>query len=262
MFTRKFYEHLLEQAKQDLSQAHLTQHFAIADAYLKNTDYKTTGTAAWSAWKLPDTLCYQNGHVSGKKYWVSGMEQCSDVVVAVKHAEQTLIVVVPTQHLQVQTIFTQGMEDTRTVHFTCENAPAQVIQYQDNHHNIGYATTIGFITNHLGLAMAAYNDIDLYTGHAFAYDKAKIKLDIEILYQLWQNLIDQVLDINWNKINLIYAFAKKALTQTAQLTLEITGSGLYNIENASNQRYRDMLIYTTHMKNTPAALTNIAQWSF
>jgi hypothetical protein len=165
----------------------------------------------------------------------------------------------------VQAIFTQGMEDTRTVHFTCKNAPAQVIQYQDNH-NISYATSVGFITNHLGLAMAAYNDIDLYTGQDFAYDKAKIKLDIEILHQLWQNLIDQVLDINWNKIDLIYAFAKKTLTQTAQLTLEITGSGLYDIEHASNQRYRDMLIYITHMRNTPAALsralTNIAPWSF
>jgi hypothetical protein len=46
------------------------------------------------------------------------------------------------------------------------------------------------------------------------------------------------------------------------LILEITGSGLYETDHPSHQRYKDILIYSTHMRNTATAIKDIVNWSF
>lgn len=262
MFDREFFQNLLQQARQDFSQAHLTQHFTTAKSYLQSSGLDNYEQAAWSSMKPNDTLVYQDGTVSGQKNWISGLEFCSWAVVPVKHHDGTCLVVLSTQHLKTIPVITLGMEATRTVHFTCDSVPATILSntnsgpWPTNH-----AHAWGFITNHLGLTMGVFEDLDNYTKSSFAYEKNKIKLDIEILHQIWQDQFDLGPCLDWHRSNKIYAFAKKTLTHTAQLATEITGSGLYDLDHPSHQRYRDILIYSTHMRNLNSAMNDIMSWS-
>lgn len=266
MYSSKFYQDLLMLAKQDLSLAHLRQHYTTAKSYTTAFDHDAIGIGAWSSHKPQDTLIYNNGTVTGKKFWISGVDTCDWVVIPVKNNAGLSLAVIQTQDLTITPILTQGMEGTRTVHFTCQQAPAQIlgdrgdsrVQFVDHAHRWG------FITNHLGSAISVFQDIDLYTKNVggFDYNKDKIRLDLEILNLLWASGINNINDSDWERNNLVYAFSKKVVTEVAQLALEITGSGLYELDHPSHQRYQDILIYSTHMRNTATAIKDIQSRSF
>jgi hypothetical protein len=262
----EFFQDLLSLAQQDLSQAHLRQHFAAARGYVTAFGLSMDGDGAWSAAKPQDTLVYTDGTVSGKKYWVSGLDSCNWAVVPVKNNNDLALVVLQKEHLTMSPILTQGMENTRTVHFTCEQAPAVILGPRNDARawDTDKFHRWCFVTNHLGIALAVFNDIDLYTKHTaiFDYNKEKLKLDLEILHLLWSNGIADLNTQSWQRNNTVYAFAKKVVTQVAQLTTEITGSGLFEIDHSSHQRYQDILIYSTHMRNTATAIKDIQYWSF
>lgn len=226
-------------------------------------DYPIDGQGAWSARKPQDTLTYQNGTVTGQKYWISGLDLCDWAVVPVKNYDKLSLAIIKKQHLQSSPILTQGLENTRTVHFSCHQAPAVILG--DRNDSRAWVTDHShhwaFITNHLGIAMAVVSDIDRFTDSNFLYHKSKTKLDIEIFYQLWKDSVHTIKP-DWTRNNLIYAFGKKIVTEVAQLAVEITGSGLYEIDHPSHQRYKDILIYSTHQHNTNSAIQKIQDWSF
>ena len=262
MYSKEFYQDLLQLAQQDLSQAHLRQHFTTAAAYVFAFDQVPNGQGAWSALKPQDTLVYNNGTVTGKKHWVSGVEQCNWVIVTAKDNDNLVFVVIDKKNIVTTPILTQGMEDTLTVHLTCDQAPAQLLGNRNDTKidYINHAHYWCFITNHLGIATATFHDIDLYTKNKFDYIKDKIRLDLEVLNLLWAAKINNTSNQSQEYDHIVYAFAKKVVTQVAQLTTEITGSGLFEIDHPNHQRYKDILIYSTHMRNT--AIKNIANWSF
>lgn len=267
MYSKEFYQELLGLAKQDLSQAHLRQHFTTAQSYVTAFGLTINKQCTWSAVKPQDTLVYNNnGTVTGKKYWISGVELCDWVIVPVKSNNDLVLVLLNKKDLIVSPILTQGMEGTLTVHFTCDQAPAQLLGNRGDSRAwpVDHAHRWCFITNHLGLSMSVFQDIDHYTKNTsmFDYNKNKVKLDLEILNLLWKHELDNIGNQSWNRNELVYAFAKKTTTQVAQLTTEITGSGLYEIDRLTHQRYRDILIYSTHMRNTATAIKDIRQWSF
>ena len=265
MYSKEFYQDLLQLAQQNLSQAHLHQHFTTAKSYVEAFGQVPNGQGTWSAIKPRDTLVYNNGTVTGKKYWVSGIELCNWVVAPAKHNDKLSMVIISTKDVVVTPTPTLGMEDTLTVHFTCNQAPGQVLGNRDDPcaFSIDHAHRWCFITNHLGIALAAFQDIDLYTKNVAMVDyyKNKIKLDLEILKLLWNNEINNLGKQTWEQNNLVYAFAKKVLTQVTHLVTELTGSGLYQLNAPTHQRFKDLLIYSTHMRNTSAAIKDI-NWSF
>jgi hypothetical protein len=264
MFDREFFQNLLKLSQQDLSQAHLHQHFSTAKSYAMAFDYPSDGPGTWSADKPQDTLTYNNGTVTGKKYWISGLDSCEWAVVPVKNVGKISLAVIQKQYLETSPNLTQGLENTCTVHFSCDQAPAVILGDRNDPRtwHTGHKHQWCFVTNHLGIATAVFNDIDRFTGSNFLYNKNKTKLDIEILHQLWKDQFDHNVEPDWNRNNLIYAFAKKVVTEVAQLVLELTGSGLYEIDHPSHQRYQDILIYSTHMRNTNSAIQDIQHWSF
>ena len=67
MYSKEFYQDLLQLARQDLSQAHLHQHFTTAAAYVSALGPIPNGQGTWSALKPTDTLIYNNGTVTCKK---------------------------------------------------------------------------------------------------------------------------------------------------------------------------------------------------
>jgi alkylation response protein AidB-like acyl-CoA dehydrogenase len=264
VYNKDFYYELLTVAQQDLSKAHLLQHFTTAQSYITAFGLSMDGTGTFSAQKSNDTLVFNNGKLTGKKHWVSGVEQCDWVLVGVRDAKDSLFVVVDKKDIASAPVLTQGMEGTVTVHFTCDQASACVLGrgsdprwFSADQNHKWY-----FVTNQLGLAMAVFKDIDRYTsGPTFkytTYSKNKIRLDLEILNLLWTNEINQVGNQPWD---VVYAFAKKVITQVAQLVIEITGNGLYEIDQPAHQRFQDILIYSVHMRNVGPAINDIQQWS-
>jgi hypothetical protein len=70
---------------------------------------------------------------------------------------------------------------------------------------------------------------------------------------LWNTCLEQidqpVSDQLWQQINTVYGCAKQTLTMILKLIIEVTGSGLYEVGSTQHQRFKDALIYSTHMKN-------------
>ena len=91
---KDFFLELKNQVQQDLSQAHLTQHFYTAQNMVKYSDHSVSGVGVWSAPKPNDTLIYSNGTVSGKKHWVSGVSLSQWVAVAAIENNQKIIVLI------------------------------------------------------------------------------------------------------------------------------------------------------------------------
>ena len=258
-----FYQELKQLAQKDLSQAHLHQHFTAAKMFADAGNYTTSTTGTWSASKPADTLYYANNTVSGKKLWISGVALCDWVVVPAKSAAGEVVVVIEKSHLNIEPVPTLGMEGTVTVHFTCNQAPAKYL-YQRSDPVTGPVyqyNIIAFITIQLGLGVALFNDIDAYTNKTTELDyvKRKNKLDLQVLNLLWQYELDRLDElVDWNHYATLYAFAKKTILSVAHLVTEVTGSGLYQLDMPGHQRYKDLLIYTTHMRNFLSASKQIS----
>jgi len=259
---KDFFLELKNQARQDLSQAHLTQHFYSAQHIIESSNHNPLGTGTWSALKYNDTLVYSDAMITGKKHWISGVSLSRWVVVGARENDQQIVALIDADHLTVEPVSTMGMENTLTVNFVCNNVPAiRLFGYTDfEMAKINRFNMLSFVTNHLGLSQALLDDIDNYTqGQNFDYLKKKIKLDIEVLLLLWNKEIDhdlyQTTNFEWSdRVNIMYAFAKKILHSTVNLVTELTGSGIYNTEMPTHQRYKDALIYSSHMKNIATAL--------
>jgi len=265
-----YFQSLKACAMADLSQAHLTQHFTSAKMFANAGNYPAETPGTWSAIKPQDTLVYSNGTVTGKKHWVSGVAHCDWVVVPAQAPTGHVIVVIDKKYLTIEPVATMGMEKTLTVHFTCDRAPATYLYLRSDPLSApaNQLNQLSFITIQLGLSIAAYNDIDLYTQSNFNYIKTKVKLDIETLDLLWNYELDRLdksidwTDSFWKRSKLVYSFGKKTTCAVANLVTELTGSGLFQTESPAHQRYKDLLIYTTHMRNIFTSIRDITDWSF
>jgi hypothetical protein len=262
-----YFQQLKSCAMANLSEAHLNQHFTSAKLFASAGGYPTNTPGTWGAGKPQDTLQYFNNTVTGKKHWVSGVALCDWVVVPAQTSTGPVLVVIDKKHLNIEPVATVGMENTLTVNFTCEQAPVTYL-YSRNDPRSAPAdqfNRLSFVTIQLGLSIAAYNDIDQYTKSIadLNYIKTKVKLDIETLDLLWNyelGRLDEPIDLCRGK--LVYSFAKKTILGVAHLVTEITGSGLFQSDMPTHQRYKDLLIYTTHMRNLFTATRDIIQWSF
>lgn len=260
---KDFFLELKNQALVDLSLAHLKQHFYTGQKMIEHSDHNTVpGICSWSAPKPNDTLVYSNGIVSGKKHWVSGVSLSQWVVVAAIENGQQIVVLIDTNKLKLESISTMGMENTLTVNFVCDQVTAvKLFEWNDVRlARVFRSHVLSFITNHLGLTQALFCDIDNYAkNQQFDYLKKKVKLDIEVLQMLWNTEIEydfsQNINYEWtHQYHVIYAFAKKTLFLVTSLVTELTGSGIYDTVMSGHQRYKDALIYSTHMKNISTAL--------
>jgi hypothetical protein len=260
MIKPEFYCDLKELAERDLSEAHLKQHFTTAKLYLDKSDKTRSDQGVWSSLKINDTLIYNQGTVSGKKHWISGVSLCEWVIVPAIENGSVIIILIDKKNLQIENIDIIGMENTLTVNFICEETPAIKLYNQDescwiiNRHN-----DLCFITNYLGISQSLFRDLNEYTKESdFNYIKKKVQLDIEILKILWEKEIKKVDNNLYNNIDdnntylqrkKIYSFAKKTLIDVVKLVTELTVSSLYKKNFDSHQRYKDALIYCSHQGN-------------
>jgi hypothetical protein len=263
MLDQQYFQDLLQLAQRDLSQAHLHQHFSTAKSFATAFGHESVGQGTWSSLKPKDTLTYTDGTVSGLKHWISGLDLCSWAIVPVKNGDTVSLAVLQKTDLKITPIPTQGLQNTLTVHFSCDQAPAKILGDRADPRTtpVDHQHHWGFITNHLGISLAVFRDVDAFSVSKYSHIKNKIKLDLEILYTLFNDQFDRAPDLNFDRDKLIYAFAKQVSTEVAQLVIEITGTGIYEIDHPNHQRYQDILIYCSHMKNLASALEDIKDWS-
>ena len=263
--TSDFFINLKSIAQQDLSNAHVHQHRAGALSVASAAGITVDGPGAYSVWKPADTLIFENGYVSGRKHWISDAPNVKWAVLNAKHLKQDIMVLVEIDPIYVELIPMQGMEKTYTAHINFNKIPAHYIYNKSSMPEQYFESLkiieIGFFTNHVGLAEALFQDIDKFTSRLHCdYNKDQAKLELEILNLLWKNRISELQlghKINheyWKNSTILYAYAKKVLLNITKLTLEFTGSGIYQTDMSGHQRYQDALVYCSHMKNLYHAL--------
>lgn len=250
---------LLELAKQDLSLAHIKQHSDAAQLAVGLANINNVVAGSYSVQKPGETVVFDQGRITGKKLWVSNIPYSSHVVLGVLENNKKVIVLVEiTDRVQIDIVPVLGMENTYTGHVTFEKHPAiKLFDYNNpTSFQLQHQTALGFLTNHYGLCQALFNDIDQYTQSAFikcGFDRSKIDLNLSILGLLWNTCLEQIgkleSDQLWNQINTTYGCAKQTLVMILKLIIEVSGSGLYEAGSKQHQRFKDALIYSTHMKN-------------
>lgn len=250
-------ENLVELAKQDLSQAHVTQHGYMASSAVQIKKILVQGPGASSDKKSVDTICLENNKLTGKKFWVSNAPNVKWCVIVIN--DHLIYVELDPRWSQITMTPTVGMENTLTAQIEFDQAPCEIVCHidADEYFPVRRCNSLGFIAVHYGLATALFADIDKWTKEHNVncnYNKQKLKLQLDVMNLLWTQLPKQIelqhrAHEYWKQKNIAYAFAKKCLLETCQLVTEMTGSGLYLPGTAHHQRYLDSLIYSTHMQN-------------
>jgi len=259
-YSSSYHYELLELAKTDLSLAHVKQHSDAAQMAVNIANINNVVASSYSVQKPGETVAFDQGYITGKKLWVSNIPFSSHIVLGVLENNKKIIVLVEiTDCVQVDMVPTLGMENTHTGHVTFDQHPAvKLFDYDNNADSfqIQHQTALGFITNHYGLSLALFNDIDNYTqsaGIRCIFDLSKIKLNLSILDLLWNACLNRIGDPQseqlWNQFNTTYGCAKQTLVMILKLIIEVSGSGLYEAGSEQHQRFNDALIYSTHMKN-------------
>jgi alkylation response protein AidB-like acyl-CoA dehydrogenase len=257
--TDNYFYRLRHRASKDLSVAHIEQHTRTANLTVELANITMEGLGTHSTLKADDTLILTDNKITGKKHWVSNAPNCSWAVLNVKEGQERTVVLVDLKHAQVELVPTMGMENTLTGHLYFDQAPVvSVCDYQDPRYQaVMRQINLAFISIHFGLSEGLFDDIDQYTTQAninCQYEKQKIKLQLSVMKLLWETAVREfdsaaVGDQYWHYSHTLYSFAKQCLVDIIKLTTEITGSGLYEINHVNHQRYRDALVYSSHMRN-------------
>ena len=259
-FSTSYQHELLELAKKDLSLAHVKQHSDAAQMAVNLAKIYNIVTGGYSVQKPGETVVFDQGYIPGKKLWVSNIPHSSHVVLGVLENKKKIMVLVEiTDRAQINLVQTVGMENTYTGHIVFAQHPAiKLFDYNKDptSFQLRHQVALGFLTNHYGLCLALFNDIDQYTQSAFIeceFDRSKIKLNLSMLDLLWKACLEQIgqpeSDQLWHQYNTAYGCAKQTLTMILKLIIEVTGSGLFEAGCTQHQRFKDALIYSTHMKN-------------
>ena len=260
----QFLNNLVTIAQQDMSLAHVTQHGHGAELCAKLGGFKPSTPGAYSVVKPLDTLELKDNRLTGKKYWISNIPNSEWATLHVRDGNSDKLVFCHIdQFVTAEMIPVMGMENTLTGNLTFDQTPCEIICDTEDpeYFEIRRLTSLGFIANHYGLALGLFNDLKAYTQQQninCEYDKQKLQLQLNVMELLWIQLdknitLDHQATFYWQQKNTIYAYAKKCLLDIVQFTTEITNSRLYNLTTEQNQRYRDALIYSTHMKNLYSA---------
>jgi hypothetical protein len=248
---QSWYNHLRELAKVNLSTAHLEQHRMSATNAMGLAGNAVTGIGTYSVNKKIDTVVFSEGVLTGTKYWVSNLHQSKYAVLLVNDNNRIIVVCVDLGHLTITQELTPtvGMEQTVTGQLTFNHTPATFLfsKSDDRMFQIGSIHAHAFCVIQLGVIEGVFNDIE---SSIPAYEQQKLRLNISVLNLLLTiDAWDQPHEIFWRQYNTIYAFAKNVQIELLQTINQFSSSSMFVKGSAKHQRYMDLLIYTTHMKN-------------
>jgi hypothetical protein len=281
-----FFKNLLTLATHNLGIAHCVQHNHMsrllmliafenktAPSFFQPEYEKQIG--CYSSLKKNDSLKLVNNVVSGTKHWITNLHQADYGIffVPIENDIEALVLFDFTNNSNTHTI-----DSTQTIQIGMEVARAGSLIVKDYIIPNGYLLgkrkyfspgpyTVGsawndycFITNYLGCIIGLYNEFKEYTiknNINIDYELKKIGLQISSIKMLWEdNLISikQSLDINnmtdkfWQRRNTQYTQSKSTLLILINLILQSVDSRWLDASGTQNQKFRDALVFSTHMK--------------
>ena len=233
---------------------------------------------SYSGVKNSDEITFKDNQVNGLKHWISNLHQ-ADYAILMVPVDKTLA-----DPLEAYVLF----DLTSGEHQIDSNCPRQlgmeiaragsliVNDYKIPHgYLIGQRQFIGnkgrfipvgswhdyaFITNYLGCIIGLFEDLVNYTQDRkinIDYLLKKISLEISSIKMMWvDNLqsveaamdIDNLTDNYWHRRNTQYTQSKNVLLSLINLILQVADSRWLDITGDKNQRFRDALVFSTHMK--------------
>jgi len=276
----QWFYNLFVLAQHDLSVAHCVQHNHYPRLHIevkfKGKSYPDfydpvyeNQIGCFSNFKASDTMTLNGNTISGTKHWISLVDQADFGVFRLPMGDTEACVLIDFKQTNPQIDFDHstpiGLTVARPGSITVDNKalPQDHIleyrKYQENSKEFFHITNMSdycFITNYVGLLVALYKDLENYV------EKTKIDIDFEVrkiglrisgMVMSWQDNLSSLEtvvpdDEFWRKRNTLYTQNKDCLLDLIHLILQIGDSGWLDAKSSKNQRFRDALTFSSHMK--------------
>lgn len=273
---KKEYFHLLKKcASKNLSWAHCIQHDQAAKITLLASGRDVnlpflSQLAANSTHKKPDTCYIKDNRIYGEKYYVSALPWSDYAVIYVSNRDKDEVsnVMVPCSEFDcdLESFRPIGMENTvtGTMKFHgqhLDNFELLISKQDPKIFSRDSFMDLAFPTNCIGLCFGLCSDIESFiiSNNLKDLDSEfkKLQLDLFSYEQLWESLMDRMLNTEsttdyYNYSFMLYNNGKKMLNSLCKFILDNGTGYFYQVDNNS-QRFRDAVIYTSHMHNYRAS---------
>ena len=233
---------------------------------------------SYSNVKSADDLYFSDNKISGTKHWISNLHQADYGIYMVSVDKQlddpleayVLFDLTSGQH-QIDSTLPKpiGMEIARAGSLIVNDykvpehyllGQRQFIGNKGRYISIGSWHDYAFITNYLGCIIGLFNDFSRYVDDKkinVEFELKKIGLEISSLKMMWcDNLgsVEESMDVNnltdnyWHRRNTQYTQSKNVLLLLINLVLQAVDSQWLMASGVKNQKFRDALVFCTHMK--------------
>lgn len=274
----QWYHNLLFLAEYNTGIAHCVQHNAIprflVESHFGNNlpdFYKpfSEQIACQAGLKLADNFILKDRVLSGSKHWLSNLPLSDFAVVratdGVEFESYVVIDLTTMPHTIEPAMNPIGLNVARPSTLTVNNLelPEKYIwdrqSYITKSNSSFFAKSqidYSFITNYLGCIIALYKNVCDYVQDKnidVGFELNKIKVTISSLKMIWEDNLhtthirDFPNDKFWHKRSTQYTQSKNTMVALISLILGIGDSRWLDVSTASTQKFRDALIFSSHM---------------
>jgi len=275
----QWFHNLLTLAKYDLSIAHCVQHNHYPRLHIETKfgdqlpefydPVYENQVGCFSNFKAADTMQLSGNTISGTKQWISLVDRADFGVfrVPVNDTEAYVMIDFASAQPVIDLSYTTpiGMQVARPGSITLDRyvLPADSIlgyrKYHENSTEFFHITNMSdycFVTNYLGVVVSLYQELGQYLDRAkidVDYNYKKLGLSVSTLLMMWQDNLASVhitapSDNFWHRRNTQYTQSKNVLLEIINLILHTGDSRWVDAVSPANQRFRDALSFSSHMK--------------
>jgi hypothetical protein len=275
----QWFHNLLTLAKYDLSIAHCVQHNHYPRLHIETKfgdqlpefydPVYENQIGCFSNFKAADTMRLDGNTVSGTKQWISLVDRADFGVfrVPVNDTEAYVMIDFASAQPVIDLSYTTpiGMQIARPGSITLDryvlpdNAILGYRKYHENSPEFFHITNMSdycFVTNYLGIVVSLYQELGQYLERAkidIDYNYKKLGLSVSALLMMWQDNLSSVhtvtpTDSFWHRRNTQYTQSKNVLLEIINLILHTGNSRWVDAVSPANQRFRDALSFSSHMK--------------
>jgi hypothetical protein len=275
-----WFHNLLALARHNLGVAHCVQHNHYPRLHIE-VKFENGGMpdfydpvyenqiGCFSNFKVADSMKLDGYTVTGTKQWISLVDQANFGVfrVPVNDTEAYILINFASAKPIIDLSYTTpiGMTIARPGSITLDNftiPESHILGYRKYHENspkFFHVTNMSdycFVTNYLGVVVELYEDLKRYiekTNVNVDFEFRKLGLAVSGLVMLWQDNLPSVhtivpTDEFWHRRNTQYTLSKDTLVDIISLILKIGDSRWLDAKSPDNQRFRDALTFSSHMK--------------
>ena len=274
-----WFYNLLTLAQHDLSIAHCVQHNHYPRLHIEvkfqnqmpefyDPVYENQ-IGCFSNFKAADSMKLNGNIVTGTKQWISLVDRADFGIfrVPVDDTEAYVLIDFAKAQPKIDLSYTTpiGMQIARPGSITLDNyeLPANSIlgyrKYHENSPEFFHITNMSdycFVTNYLGIVMSLYRELGEYINQTqvnIDYNFKKLGVSVSALLMTWQDNLASVHTVTptdqfWHRRNTQYTQSKNILLDIISLILQIGDSRWVDACSPNNQRFRDALSFSSHMK--------------